>query len=51
MHHCADALLRQDFYSMDGGLEHPLPSQEFMAWRKAADEHYAHEQTSLIPGM
>jgi hypothetical protein len=41
----------QDFYSLDEGVTHPLPSQEFMAWRKAADEHYEHEQTSLIPGM
>jgi hypothetical protein len=41
----------QDFYSLDEGVSHPLPSKEFMAWRAAADEHYAHEQTSLIPGM
>ena len=44
-------LFSQDFYALDEGPAHPLPSKEFMAWRAAADEHYAHEQTSLIPGM
>jgi hypothetical protein len=41
----------KEFYSTDGGLTHPLPSKQFMTWREEADAHYAHEQTSLIPGV
>jgi hypothetical protein len=41
----------QDFYKHDGGVSHPLPSKEFMAWREAADKAYADEQSSLIPGL
>lgn len=41
----------KDFYSMDGGAAHPLPSAEFMAWRNEADLAAAEEATSLIPGM
>jgi hypothetical protein len=41
----------KDFYSLDGGKTHPLPSKEFMDWRAQADAHYAEEQNSLIPGM
>ena len=41
----------KDFYSMDEGVTHPMPSKEFMAWREEADKAYAEEQTSLIPGM
>ena len=41
----------KEFYASDGGLTHPLPSKEFMNWRAEADAHYAHEQTSLIPGL
>ena len=41
----------KDFYHLDEGVTHPLPSQEFMAWRAAADEHYVNESNSLIPGM
>lgn len=39
----------QDFY--DKVKNHPLPSQEFMAWRKAQDDAYEAEQAKLIPGM
>jgi hypothetical protein len=41
----------KDFYKHDGGVSHPLPSKEFMAWREAADKAYADEQSSLIPGL
>jgi hypothetical protein len=41
----------KDFYSMDEGVTHPMPSKEFMAWREEADKAYAEEQNSLIPGM
>jgi len=39
----------KDFYSKV--KNHPLPSQEFMAWRKAMDDAYEAEQAKLIPGM
>jgi hypothetical protein len=39
------------FYHQDGGVTHPLPSKEFMAWREAADKAYEEEQASLIPGL
>jgi hypothetical protein len=41
----------KNFYAVDGGKSHPLPSKEFMAWREAADKAYQDEQASLIPGM
>lgn len=41
----------QMFYHQDGGVTHPLPSKEFMAWREAADKAYEEEQASLIPGL
>ena len=41
--------LPQDFY--EKVKNHPLPSQEFLDWRKAMDDAYEAEQQKLIPGM
>ncbi|KAK3244856.1 hypothetical protein CYMTET_45553 [Cymbomonas tetramitiformis] len=41
----------KEFYTSGEAPDHPLPSQEFMAWRKAEDDAYAKEQEQLIPGM
>lgn len=40
----------KDFYNKSNGA-HPLPSQEFMAWRKGEDDAYETETKKLIPGM
>lgn len=41
----------KDFYSMDEGVSHPLPSLEFMAWRDEADRAADYDASSLIPGL
>ena len=40
----------KDFYERGDG-SHPLPSLEFMNWRKAEDEAYEAEKNRLVPGM
>mmetsp|Transcript_11631 Transcript_11631/g.15819 ORF Transcript_11631/g.15819 Transcript_11631/m.15819 type:complete len:184 (-) Transcript_11631:166-717(-) len=38
----------KEFYE---NSDHPLPSQEFLDWRKGQDDHYEAEKKKLIPGM
>lgn len=39
----------KDFY--EKVKNHPLPSKEFLDWRKSMDDAYEAEQQKLIPGM
>ncbi len=41
----------QDFFQKDCWAHHPKPYQEYMDWRKKADEEYEAERNKLIPGM
>jgi hypothetical protein len=41
----------KDFYKVDEGPNHPLPSREFLDWRNAMDAARDEEKKNTIPGM
>jgi len=41
----------KDFYDDEVGQKHPLPSEEFMEWRRREDEKVIHESNAALPGL
>ena len=41
----------KDFYAMDEGPKHPLPSREYMDWREAMDKAREDDKANTIPGL